>query len=61
MAKIIVLADDSAHSPAPVMFSERVVAENLGDYHYAQQLLERLGWAAADAEEIELRSPRISG
>lgn len=58
MPKIVVLADVVEDHPGRMTFSERVVAENLLDGHYATQLVERLGWAAADAEALESRMPR---
>jgi hypothetical protein len=57
MAKIVVLADVVEEHPARMTFSERVLAEHLTDSHYATQLIQRLGWAAADAEALELRLP----
>jgi hypothetical protein len=56
MPKIIVLVDDPGEYPARMTLSERVVANHLLDSHYANQLLERVSWAAADAEALELRS-----
>jgi hypothetical protein len=56
MPKIIIQADESSANPAPVTLSERVIAEHLRDSHYATQLIERLSWAAADAEALELPS-----
>ena len=53
MPKIIVQAeqsDDRQH----VTLTERIVAAHLDDGHYAGQLIERLSWAAADAEVLEL-------
>jgi hypothetical protein len=35
------------------MLSEHVPAELLADEHFADQLVERLGWALADAEDEE--------
>jgi hypothetical protein len=35
------------------MLSEHVPAELLCDDHYADQLVERMGWAIVDAERIE--------
>jgi hypothetical protein len=55
MPKIIVLANDPDSHPARMTFNERIVAEHLADTHYASQLLERLSWAAADAEALEIR------
>ena len=36
-----------------VTLSERVIATHLQDEHRAAQLLERLAWAAIDAERLE--------
>ena len=52
MPKITVQAEPGGEL-AQMTLSERVLAEHLGDGHYAAQLLERLAWAAADAEALE--------
>jgi hypothetical protein len=36
-----------------VMLTEHVPAEMLANEHYADQLVERMGWALVDAEEHE--------
>lgn len=36
-----------------VMLSERVPAEMFANEHYADQLVERMGWALVDAEHQE--------
>ena len=36
-----------------VMLSEHVPSEMMADEHYADQLVERMGWALLDAEEHE--------
>ena len=53
MPKIIVQANQSDSDAGRVTFSERVVATLLQDGHYATQLIERLAWAAIDAEKLE--------
>jgi hypothetical protein len=50
MPKITVQAD---HPNAQMTLSERIAAAHLLDHHYAAQLIERVTWAAADAERIE--------
>ena len=40
-----------------VMLTERVPSEMFANDHYADQLVERMGWAHLDAEEHE-RAPR---
>ena len=53
MPKIIVQAEQSDSDAGRVTLSERVVATHLQDNHYATQLIERLAWAAIDAEQLE--------
>lgn len=54
MPKIIVETDPSDRAPSRATLAERLVAENIRDSHYATQLVQRLAWAAEDAEAIEL-------
>jgi hypothetical protein len=53
MAKIQVLSETRAGEPAEVMLSEHVAAGLLESEHYATQLIERMRWAAEDAEDRE--------
>jgi len=59
MPKIIVQADQSDDRPH-VTLTARIVATHLHDGHYARQLIERLSWAAADAEALEV-PPAVAG
>jgi hypothetical protein len=56
MPKIIVQADQPS-APGHTTLSERIAAAHLFDDHYAAQLIERLTWAAADAEALEAQAP----
>jgi hypothetical protein len=57
MPQIIVTADQSAEdTEPPIMFRERVSESDFESEHFAAQLMERLGWAVGDAEEINRRS-----
>jgi hypothetical protein len=58
MPKIIVQANPSDSDAGRVTLSERVVATHLQDHHYATQLIERLAWAAIDAEQLETPTAR---
>ena len=58
MPKIIVQANQSDSDAGRVTLSQRVVATHLQDNHYATQLIERLAWAAADAEQLETPTDR---
>ena len=60
MARIIVTAEQGELLDAPVLLDERVRGAHLRDGHSAGQLIQRLGWAVADAEEVERESDRIA-
>lgn len=53
MPQIMVKADKNGEREETVMLRERVTASDLESDHFAAQLIERLGWAVADAHEIE--------
>ena len=52
MPRIEVLTEVRGRDAKPFL-SEHVPAELLADGHFADQLVERLGWALADAEHEE--------
>jgi hypothetical protein len=56
MPRLTVEAVHADGQPRRWTLSERIVAENLDSDHYVAQLLERLVWATADAEALELPS-----
>ena len=56
MPRIVIQADQSDRYSAVVTLSERIISAHLQDCHYVAQLIERLGWATADAESFELLS-----
>jgi hypothetical protein len=41
----------------PVMLRERVSVTDFESDHFAAQLVERLGWAVSDADEVESQAP----
>ncbi len=53
MARIIVVADSPTEPVGPKLYEERVGALLLESAHASAQLLERIAWAVADAEEAE--------
>jgi hypothetical protein len=54
MPQIIVTADKPADgSEQPVFLRERVSAEDFQSDHFQAQLVQRLGWAVADAVDVE--------
>lgn len=57
MPRVIVTTDPVDDRSAAVVYEERVAElELLDSDHYADQLLERIGWGIADAQEVERQS-----
>jgi hypothetical protein len=63
MPRIIVTTEGSARPDAPVLLDEWVYPEHLEDNHSAEQLIERIGWAVNDADDLERRhvQPAVGG
>ena len=60
MARVIVVAESGTDPPGAregdrraFQLKERVTASDARDPHVAAQLIERIGWALADAEDVE--------
>jgi hypothetical protein len=54
MPQIIVTADrPDGSEDAPIMLRERVNIQDFESGHFAAQLVERIGWAVGDADEVE--------
>jgi hypothetical protein len=56
MARIIVMTDPTTNRAAPILLDESVHSTHLANDHNAAQLIERLGWAITDAENIQRTS-----
>lgn len=54
MPQILVLTD-SPQRAGEVVYRERVPSSSLESDHFAGQLLERVGWAVKDADDLEHR------
>ena len=54
MPRIIVEAVPGDTDEPVMMMAERVLPSDLESEHFAGQLIERLGWAVADAEAVEV-------
>jgi hypothetical protein len=54
MPQILVIADSSRGSDE-VVYRERVARSSLESEHFAGQLMERVGWAVGDADDLESR------
>ncbi len=53
MPRIIVITEPTAEHDGVALHSERVRAADLESTHFANQLIERVTWAIADAESAE--------
>jgi hypothetical protein len=56
MPQILVVADTPQQSQQPqdaIVYRERVVPTDLESDHFSGQLIERVGWAVLDADELE--------
>ena len=58
MPVIIVRPDNNEDSHEVFTLSENVIPSALHDDHYLSQLVQRLGWALVDAEDIEAAGKR---
>ena len=53
---VIIVRPDNGGDPREVFtLLESVIPSELHDDHYLSQLIQRLGWALVDAEDIEAR------
>jgi hypothetical protein len=54
MPQIIVTADRAtSRDQSPVMLRERVSVSDFESDHFQAQLVERIGWAVSDADDVE--------
>ena len=53
MPKILVVSEGAEGREPTTVMEESVRAVNMESDHYSAQLVERLGWALADADDIE--------
>jgi hypothetical protein len=53
MPQILVTADGTDGRDTVVLLRERVIPSDLESDHFSAQLVERVGWALVDADEIE--------
>jgi len=59
MPQIIVKADTAnGKDDSAVLLRERVTVADFESNHFAARLVERLGWAVGDADEVERDSDR---
>ena len=60
MPRMIVTTETLNRGGADVLMDEQVASTDLASAHFAAQLVERIGWALADAETVEHRAPRAT-
>ena len=53
MPRIIVTAESNSSEQATILLTERIAPSDLESDHFAAQLVERVGWAVLDADELE--------
>jgi hypothetical protein len=53
MPEILVVTDVHRDTPKAVVYRERVSPSDLESDHFSGQLVERVGWAVVDADELE--------
>jgi hypothetical protein len=55
MPRVIVTAETGGRQRETIVYDERVLPANLDNEHSSAQLIQRVGWALVDAEEVERR------
>jgi hypothetical protein len=58
MPQILVVADPPDETAGTVVYRERITTTDLESDHFSGQLVERVGWAVVDADQIEETSRR---
>lgn len=53
MPQILVEADRRADDGSTIVYRERIELSDLESDHFSGQLVERVGWAVLDADELE--------
>jgi hypothetical protein len=55
----ILVVTDSPQAADTVVYRERVASADLESDHFSGQLVERVGWAVVDANELEREAERL--
>jgi hypothetical protein len=58
MARIRITAEPFGGPDLSIVLDERITRNNFDSDHFAAALVERIGWALADADELERDRPR---
>jgi hypothetical protein len=60
MPQILVVADSQTETASAVVYRERISSADLESAHFSGQLVERVGWAVRDANELERKFVALS-
>lgn len=60
MPQLLVVADVHDGTGDAVVYREGISSSDLESDHFSDQLVERVGWALLDANELERRDERIA-
>ncbi len=60
MPQIVVVTDAPDDAARTVVYRERVALSDLESDHFSGHLVERVGWAVLDADEIEHRADQLT-
>jgi hypothetical protein len=55
----ILVVTDPAEAASTVVYRERIASTDLESKHFSGQLVERVGWAVRDADQLEHRTDRL--
>jgi hypothetical protein len=58
MPQILIVTDPPEMATSTVVYRERIALTDLESDHFSGQLVERVGWAVLDADEIEHKDDR---
>lgn len=53
MARILITTEPARAHGGGVVLDERIVTSDLESDHFASRLIERIGWALVDADNVE--------
>jgi len=53
VARILITIEPGRAAGGGVVLDERIVTSDLDSDHFASRLIERIGWALADADDVE--------
>lgn len=59
MPQILIVTDTPEEAASTVVYRERIATTDLESDHFSGQLVERVGWAVLDADEIEHKDDRL--